>query len=81
MPIAPSGVTERPIAFERATDLAARQLARARSGFEDLDAEPTENDRLLAGHIVGNLWANDLLNTGDEEWVPVNRHDDLKEIT
>ena len=63
---------DKPIAFDRATALAARQLARARTGFEDLDAEPTENDRLLAGHIVGSLWANDLLNTGDEKWVSVS---------
>lgn len=58
-------------AFERATELAAKQLARSRSGFDDLDAEPTENDRLLAGHIVGLLWGNGLLNTGDEKWVSV----------
>lgn len=71
MPTVASGVTERPMAFERATDLAARQLAQCRAGWDGPDAEPTENERLLAGHIVGNLWANDLLNTGDEKWVSV----------
>lgn len=71
MPTVESGVTKRPIAFERATDLAARQLALCRTGWDDLDAVPTENERLLAGHIVGNLWANDLLNTAGEVWTPV----------
>ena len=60
-----------PIAFERATKLAADELARCRTGYDVSEVEPTKNERLLAGHIVGRLWANDLLNTGDEKWVPV----------
>ena len=59
------------IAFERATELVASQLAFFQRGGGDERLEPTENERLLAGHIVGNLWANDLLNTGDEKWIPV----------
>lgn len=66
-------MAEKKIAFERATDLAASQLAFFLRGGGDERLEPTENERLLAGHIVGNLWANDLLNTAGEEWVPVNR--------
>ena len=56
-------------AFERATELVALQLAT----FRDDNTAPTKNDELMAGHIVGNLWANDLLNTNGENWVPVNR--------
>ena len=62
-------MAEKKIAFERATELVAAQLA----FFRDDTATPTENEELMAGHIVGNLWANDLLNTGGEKWVPVNR--------
>lgn len=40
--------------FEGATELVARQLA----FFREDDAEPTENEKLMAGHIVGNLVAN-----------------------
>lgn len=59
-------------AFECATALVASQLAFFRDDSIE-PAEPTENEKLMAGHIVGNLWANDLLNTGDEQWEPVNR--------
>lgn len=62
-------MVEKRIAFERATDLVAHQLANYRDGWDSPHVEPTENERLLAGHIVGNLWANDLLNTAGEEWV------------
>lgn len=43
--------------FERVSDILATWLARFRSE----DAEPTENDRLKAGHLAGALAANDLL--------------------
>jgi hypothetical protein len=66
------------IAFERATDLAADELARCRTGYDVSEVEPTENERLLAGHIVGRLWANDLLNTAGEEWKTVSSEKDLK---
>lgn len=64
--------------FEEATNLAARQLARYRTGWDDLDAEPTENERLLAGHVVGNLMANHLINMRDEKWVSISSENDLK---
>lgn len=54
-------------AFERATEIVARRLA----FFREEGSELTENDKLLAGHLVGALWANNLLNTGDEKWVLV----------
>ena len=58
------------IAFERATDLVARQLASFRLGLDCNDPFAfTENEHLMAGHIVGNLWANGLLNIGDEKWI------------
>ena len=60
-----------PTAFERATDLAASQLAFFMRGNGDERLEPTENERLLAAHIVGNLWANNLLNTEGEQWATV----------
>ena len=56
------------IAFERATELVAGQLAFFLRGDGDVRLEPTENETLLAGHIVGSLWANDLLNTVGENW-------------
>lgn len=59
-------------AFERATELVAGRLASFRLGLDC--AEPfayTENEKLMAGHIIGALWANDLLNVGDEKWVTV----------
>lgn len=62
-------MTGNRIAFERAAELVAGQLA----FFREEGSVPTENERLMAGHIVGNLWANDLLNTGDEKWIPVER--------
>jgi len=59
-------------AFERATELVARKLASFRLGLDcDDPFAYTENERLMAGHIVGNLWSNDLLNTGNEKWTPV----------
>lgn len=63
------------IAFERATELAASQLAFFLRGNGEERLEPTENERLLAGHIVGNLWANNLLNTEGENWVTVETID------
>ena len=59
-------------AFERATDLVARHLASCRLGLDCGDPVAyTESEKLQAGHIVGALWGNDLLNTGNEEWVTV----------
>lgn len=55
------------IAHERATEIMAVWLAR----FRDEEAKPTDNDRLMAGHLAGALWANDLLNTAGENWVTV----------
>lgn len=51
-------------AFERATEIMAHRLAFFRDEANDT---PTENDRLLAGHLAGSLWANKLLSakTGD----------------
>ena len=60
-------MSEKKIAFERAADLVAKQLASFRGDTET----PTENEELMAGHIVGNLWANDLLNTKGEKWSTV----------
>lgn len=57
-----------PIAFERATEIAADELARCRLGYVVDEVQPTENERLLAGHIVGRLCANDLLNQAGEKW-------------
>jgi hypothetical protein len=31
----------------------------------------TDHEQLCAGHIVGALWAQGLLDTGDEKWIPV----------
>ena len=57
------------IAFERATELAARQLASFRLGLDCDDPYAyTENEKLMAGHIVGNLAANNLLNESGEKW-------------
>lgn len=61
-----------PIAFERATEVVAKQLASFRLGLDC--SEPfayNEHELLCAGHIVGALWAQELLNTGDEKWVEV----------
>ena len=61
-----------PIAFERAAKLVAQQLASFRLGLDcDNPFDYTENEKLMAGHIIGSLWANDLLNTGDEDWISV----------
>ena len=68
----------KPIAFTRAAELAASQLAFFLRGNGDERLEPTENERLLAAHIVGNLWANNLLNTEGETWVTVESMDGLK---
>jgi hypothetical protein len=60
-----------PIAFERATEIVARQLASFRLGDCEDPSAYTEHEALCAGHIVGALWAQDLLNTKGEEWVTV----------
>lgn len=44
--------------FERTTDLLAHHLAFFRDEHTD---NVTENDRLMAGHLAGALWANKLL--------------------
>ena len=63
---------EKTTAFERATELVARRLASFRLGLDCDDPYAyTENEQLMAGHIVGSLWANDLLNIGDKRWVSV----------
>lgn len=41
--------------FEAATDRVARQLAFFRT--DGFDKEPTDNERLMAGHLVGGLYA------------------------
>lgn len=59
-------------AFERATEVVARQLASFRLGLDCADPFAyTEYEALCAGHIVGALWAQNLLNTGDEVWTTV----------
>ena len=59
-------------AFERATELVARQLASFRLGLDcDDPFSYTENEKLMAGHIVGNLWANKLLNDTGEKWTTI----------
>lgn len=59
-------------AFERAAEIVARQLASFRLG---LDCENPyaydDHEALCAGHIVGALWAQEMLNTGDEVWTVV----------
>jgi hypothetical protein len=61
------------IAFERATEIVARQLASFRLGLDCGDPfSYTAHEFLCAGHIVGALWAQDLLNTEGEEWVQVD---------
>jgi hypothetical protein len=63
-----------PIAFERATEIVARQLASFRLGLDcDDPFAYTEHEQLCAGHIVGALWAQHLLNTDGEKWVTVER--------
>jgi hypothetical protein len=73
-----------PIAFERATEIVARQLASFRLGMDCADPYAyTEHEELCAGHIVGALWAQDLLNTAGEDWIPVkteNRDDHGHEL-
>lgn len=60
------------IAFERATEVVARQLASFRLGLDCADPFAyDEFEKLCAGHIVGALWGQGLLNTGDEKWVTV----------
>ena len=59
------------IAFERATEIVARQLASFRLGLDCEDPFAyTEHEALCAGHIVGALWAQGLLDTGKEQWIP-----------
>jgi hypothetical protein len=60
------------IAFERAVEVVAKQLASFRIGLDCSDPHAyNEHEALCAGHIVGALWAQGLLDTGDEEWIPV----------
>lgn len=59
-------------AFERATEIVACQLASFRLGLDSDDPHAyDDHEKLCAGHIVGSLWAQDLLNTGNEVWVTV----------
>lgn len=61
------------IAFERATEIVAQRLASFRLGLDHIEPFAyTEDERLRAGHIVGALWAQDLLNTAGETWTPVD---------
>ena len=61
-----------PIAFERATEIVARQLASFRLGLDSPDPFAyDDHEQLCAGHIVGALWAQGLLDTGDEVWTRV----------
>lgn len=60
------------IAFVRAAEIVAEQLASFRLGLDADDPYAyTENEKLMAGLIVGSLWAQDLLNTQGETWVRV----------
>ncbi len=57
---------------ERAGLLVARQLASFRLGLDADDPFAyTENEKLMAGHIVGNLMANDLINMGAGVWTTI----------
>ena len=56
--------------------MVADWLGLYRGNFDE-HLEPTENERLIAGHIVGRLWAEGLLNTDGEKWVSVNRETPL----
>jgi hypothetical protein len=47
--------------WERAAILVAQRLAAFRCG-PDLEPNFNEDDMLRAGHIIGALWANDLIN-------------------
>jgi hypothetical protein len=61
-----------PIAFERATEIVAKKLASFRLGLDCEHPYAYDDYELLcAGHIVGALWAQNLLDTGDEVWTPV----------
>lgn len=65
------------IAFERATEIVARQLASFRLGL-DCEDDPfayTEHEALCAGHIVGALWGQGLLDTKNEEWITLQSID------
>lgn len=55
-------------AFERATEIVARQLASFRLGDVSNPYAYNDYEFLCASHIVGALWAQDMLNTGDEVW-------------
>lgn len=66
----------KPKAMERATELVARQLASFRLGLDADDPHAyNDNEKLMAGHIVGNLLANDLINEMPGEWVRVEGDD------
>lgn len=59
-------------AFERATEIVARQLASFRLGMDcENPYAYDDHEALCAGHIVGALWAQEMLNTGDETWTVV----------
>lgn len=45
--------------FEQAAALVAKQLAFFRT--DDFDAAPTQNEGLIAGHLIGSLYANGFL--------------------
>jgi hypothetical protein len=65
-------------AFERATISVARSLASFRLGLDADDPFAfTEHEKLMAGHIVGRLWAQKLLDIGNEVWVTVSDESDL----
>jgi hypothetical protein len=66
-------------AFEKATEIVARQLASFRLGLDCEDPHAyNDHEALCAGHIVGALWAQDMLNTGDEVWVTVEDETSLQ---
>jgi hypothetical protein len=65
------------IAFERASIVVAKTLASFRLGMDADDPFAyTEHELLEAGHIVGRLWAENLLNTAGETWVTVESETD-----
>lgn len=62
----------KPIAFERASLVVAQSLASFRLGLDADDPFAYTKDELLkAGLIVSRLWAEKLLDVGDEVWVTV----------
>lgn len=68
----------KPKAMERSIELVARQLASFRLGLDCDDPHAyNDNEKLMAGHIVGNLLANGLINEMPGEWVRVEGDPDL----